>query len=115
MSDQTNGSHRSNNSPLGSVSTLNSDAKPRVSSESSSSGTAFPQSSSVSRASIEKSRAKKLFGRMSMDRDSSSQNGHGDGHKRTASVLSNSGRRPGSVQEDPGTSPSEVTAIFLLL
>ncbi|KAL5487695.1 hypothetical protein ACEPAI_5803 [Sanghuangporus weigelae] len=105
------GTSHANGTPQGSNSTLNGDsaAKPRVSSDSAGSGTAVATlPSSGARSSTEKSKTKKLFGRMSVDKDVSSQAGHESGHKRSASIISN-GKRPNSTLDDgPGSSPSEV-------
>ncbi|EJD01530.1 uncharacterized protein FOMMEDRAFT_126526 [Fomitiporia mediterranea MF3/22] len=113
VSDLGKGSSHTNGSPFGSVSTFNGDgAKPRVSSDSAGSGTAVAAlQSSGSRSSTEKSKAKKLFGRMSVDKESGSQGSQNslDGaHKRSGSVMSG-GKRPSSALDDgPGSSPSEV-------
>lgn len=110
LSDLTS---RPNGSPVGSISTSNADvAKPRVSSDSTGSGTTVAAlQSSGSRSSTEKSKAKKLFGRISVDKEGGSQGGHNSlegAHKRSASILSHGRRGSGALDDGPGSSPNEV-------
>ena len=88
-------------------------SKERESSDSTASGT--PNASGVtlgptgSRSSLEKARAKKLFGRGSAEKDGS-QNSHGNSdnvgaHKRTESLLSN-GKRSTTPFDDGQHSPT---------
>lgn len=100
-----NGATQGSNPPLNG----DSSARPRASSDSAGSGTAVATlQSSGARSSTEKSKTKKLFGRMSVDKDANSQGGYESGHKRSASIISN-GKRPSSTLDDgPGSSPSEV-------
>ncbi|KAI5119590.1 hypothetical protein M0805_005762 [Coniferiporia weirii] len=117
MSDHIRGSSRATNSPFDPVSNGNVDAalapaKPRGSSESTGSGTAIATvPSSSSRSSTEKSKAKKLFGRMSIDKEGGSQNGSNvadSGHKRSISLISNGKYSVTAMDDGPGSSPSEV-------
>ncbi|KAH8118657.1 hypothetical protein DFH11DRAFT_1686758 [Phellopilus nigrolimitatus] len=116
VSDHAKGSSRTTtSSPFGSVSAFSDGTqtplKPRASSESASSGTAIVPSAG-SRNSIEKSKAKKLFGRISIDKEGGSLNGgHNSAdisHKRSASLISNGKRSISAYDDGPGTSPSEV-------
>lgn len=115
VSDNPKGhSLSSSGSPFGSSSTFNGDAtqigsKPRVSSDSTGSGTAV--GATGSRSSTDKSKAKKLFGRISVDKEGGSQNGHNSyegGHKRTASLISTGRRMSSALDDGPGSSPHEV-------
>lgn len=89
-------------------------AKTRESSEADASSTNSGPNSGASQATqppaaSEKSMTKKIFGRMSIDKESGGGNAAEQGekqqHKRTASIMS--GRRS-SIADDPGSSPSEV-------
>ena len=121
VSDNSRGPSRSDSPYSGDVA-LPKPGKARESSDASStnSGTpaAAPQAGGTQLAG-EKSMTKKLFGRMSVDKES----GHGystaeqgekqQQHKRTASLMS--GRRSSLAGDDPGSSPSEVRFICIAL
>ena len=90
-------------------------SRPRLSSESGGSGTAIATIQSAgSRGSSEKSRAKKLFGRSSADKESSA-NGHADGtsvHKRSESMISNGKRSVTPFDDGPGSSPGATEVCY---
>ena len=91
-------------------------AKARQSSDSGGSGNAITAAQSTSsRSSTEKSRAKKLFGRTSADKEGS-QTGGDTGHKRNESFISSGRRSVTPFDDGPGSSPSatEVSAYIAL-
>ena len=91
-------------------------AKARQSSDSGGSGNAITAAQSTSsRSSTEKSRAKKLFGRTSADKEGS-QTGGDTGHKRNESFISSGRRSVTPFDDGPGSSPSatEVSAYMAL-
>lgn len=85
-------------------------SRARLSSESAGSGTNYvTMPIGNGRSSTEKSKAKKLFGRTSADKDGS-QLGHGiytdSSHKRTDSIMSTGRRSATPLGDGPGSSPS---------
>ncbi len=81
-------------------------SKARQSSDSGGSGHAIAAAQSTSsRSSTEKSRAKKLFGRTSADKEGS-QTGGDTGHKRNESFISSGRRSVTPFDDGPGSSPS---------